>query len=280
MIFGLWTANGALNSKPVFEALQIGLNNLGHTVKLNQTGDIDVIWSVLWRGRMQNNKSIYETAKKLDKPVLVLEVGGLYRGKTWRVGLNGINRNGYFGSQGNDSKRADKLNLSLHPWNSKGDSILIACQHKLSGQWAGNDFDTWLVDTVRSIKKHTDRQIIIRSHPRYPVSRQLFANDKQITTQIPKKIPGTYDDYDFKLENIFAVFNYSSNPGINAAIQGIPVFVSPSSLAWDVSNKKIENLNKIEFPDRQQWLNDLAYTEWNLDEIATGFPILRLTDNF
>jgi len=24
MIFGLWTANGALNSKPVFEALQIG----------------------------------------------------------------------------------------------------------------------------------------------------------------------------------------------------------------------------------------------------------------
>ena len=155
MIFGLWTANGALNSKPVFEALQIGLNNLGHTVKLNQTGDIDVIWSVLWRGRMQNNKSIYETAKKLDKPVLVLEVGGLYRGKTWRVGLNGINRNGYFGSQGNDSKRADKLNLSLHPWNSKGDSILIACQHKLSGQWAGNDFDTWLVDTVRSIKKHT-----------------------------------------------------------------------------------------------------------------------------
>ena len=280
MIFGIWTANGALNSKPVFEAFQTGLKKLGHTVKLNQSGDVEVIWSVLWRGRMLRNKSIWDTAKANNKPVIVLEVGGFYRGNTWKVGLNGVNGDAYFGLKGNDSTRANKLNLFLHPWNSKGSAILIACQHKQSGQWAEKDYDEWLTSTIKSIKKNTDRQIILRPHPRYLLSQQRFLNDKKILIQNPKKLPGTYDDYDFKLQNIFAVFNFSSNPGINAAIQGIPVFVSPSSLAWDVSNKKIENLNKIEFPDRQQWLNDLAYTEWHLDEIATGLPILRLTDHF
>ena len=30
-------------------------------------------------------------------------------------------------------------------------------------------------------------------------------------------------------------------------------------------------------PDRTQWLNDIAYTEWTLDEIEQGIPFNRLT---
>ena len=45
MKFGLWTQYGALNSKPVFEALEKGLTNLGHTVVFNTDDcDIPVIW--------------------------------------------------------------------------------------------------------------------------------------------------------------------------------------------------------------------------------------------
>jgi hypothetical protein len=29
--------------------------------------------------------------------------------------------------------------------------------------------------------------------------------------------------------------------------------------------------------DRQQWLNDYAYTEWTLDEISQGIPLKYLT---
>ena len=31
-------------------------------------------------------------------------------------------------------------------------------------------------------------------------------------------------------------------------------------------------------PDRQQWLNDYAHTEYTLDEIAQGIPLKRLTE--
>jgi hypothetical protein len=30
-------------------------------------------------------------------------------------------------------------------------------------------------------------------------------------------------------------------------------------------------------PDRAQWLNDYAYTEWTVEEIAQGTPFSRLT---
>lgn len=278
MIFGIYTAYGALNSKPVFEALQVGLKKLGHTIRLNQPGDVDVIWSVLWRGRMQKNKTIWQAAKSNNKPIIVLEVGSFYRGKTWKVGLNGVNRDAYFGDKGNDSKRANKLNLFLRPWVTNGTAVLVACQHKNSGQWEGQDYDKWLKETIVLIKRHTDKQIIVRPHPRYPEPQHLFKNDKRIVIQNPKKIQSTYDDFDFNLQNIYAVFNYSSNPGISAAIQGVPIFVSPSSLAWDVSNTNIKNLNNLQFPEREQWINDLAFTEWYIDEIATGLPILRLTN--
>lgn len=278
MKFGLWTAYGALNSKPVFEAFEAGLKKLGHSVVYNNHGDIDVIWSVLWRGRMSGNKPIWESAKKINRPIIVLEVGALHRGKTWKVGINGVNRDAYFGPTGNDKTRANNLQLTLHPWSTKGETILIACQHRDSGQWNGKDYDKWLADTVESIKNHTHKQILLRPHPRYLATQYRFTNDKQVRLQIPKKIKSTYDDFDFNLENICAVFNYSSNPGVKAAMQGIPVFVSPSSLAWDVSNKDVRNLNNLQFPERQQWINDLAYTEWFIDEIASGEPILRLTD--
>ena len=84
MKFGLWTQYGALNSKPVFEALEKGLTNLGHTVVFNTDDcDIPVIWSVLWNGRMAPNKKIFDTARSQGKDVMVLEVGGLKRGTTW-----------------------------------------------------------------------------------------------------------------------------------------------------------------------------------------------------
>ena len=50
--FNLHERFGALNSKPVFDAFHAGANALGHDVVVNGDDGIDVIWSVLWNGRM------------------------------------------------------------------------------------------------------------------------------------------------------------------------------------------------------------------------------------
>jgi hypothetical protein len=75
----------------------------------------------------------------------------------------------------------------------------------------------------------------------------------------------------------YATISWSSNPGINSVLRGIPAFVGPSSLAYDVANKDLSQIENPVTPDRQQWLNDYAHTEWTLSEISQGIPLKRLT---
>lgn len=278
MKIGIWTAYGAANSKNVFQAFKQGASRLGFETVENKHGDIDVIWSVLWHGKMRQNKHIFDKAITANKPVIVLEIGAIHRGTTWKLALNGINNKGYFGPKNNTNDRAKKLRLDLFPWKKNNNGpIIIACQHKLSEQWKGmQSTEEWLNSVIKKIKKRTDKKIVVRPHPRSPIDiRQIYHNDIQFNK--PNKLPGSYDDFDFRIEHAHALVNWSSNPGTLAAIKGIPVFTGPDSLAWEVANKDFKSIENPLTPDRQQWLNDLAYTEWTIQEIATGYPIERLT---
>jgi len=280
MQFNLHTKHGALNSGPVFDAFRTGAHALGHTCVDNANSGIDVIWSVLWNGRMAGNQAIWERNILQSKPTIVLEVGGITRGSTWKVGLNGINRDAFFGDAGNNSRRSDLLNLRLKPWRTDGEYILICGQHDKSLQWQGMPrMSQWVMDTIDEVKKHTDRTIIFRPHPRckLPHIEHEYTN---VRRQDPRFINGTYDDFDMGFDNIWATISYSSNPGIHSILEGVPAFVSTHSLAYDAAND-INFLHDIENPvrpDRTQWLNDYAWTEFTIDEIASGLPLKRLTN--
>ena len=281
MKFSLWTQYGALNSKPIFDAFRLGCHSLGFTcVDNSDDADVDVIWSVLFSGRMAANKAIWERNTSNAKPTIVLEVGGINRGTTWKVGLNGINRDAYFGPTNNNDDRHRLLGLSLKPWRTHGEFILICGQHDKSLQWQGmSSMSNWFMQTYREIRKHTSRPIIFRPHPRCQLPH-IELGLKNVYRQQPGKISGSYDDYDMGFNDIWATISYSSNPGIHSIINGIPAFVGPSSLAYDVGND-IDFLHDIEkplTPDRQQWLNDYAHTEWTVQEISQGIPLNLLTD--
>lgn len=282
MKFSLWTDYGALNSREVFNSFAYGIRSLGYDIGWNDdVSDVDVIWSVLWRGRMAPNKSIWQRNMEQSKPTIVLEVGGIKRGTTWKVGLNGINRDAYFGPMANSSDRANLLGLVLKPWQALSEKpIAICCQNPHSQQWANMPpMSTWVMDTIDNIRKHSNRHIVVRPHPR----AQLYHIEhewKNVSREIPEKFRETYDDYDFNPTKYHAVVNWSSNPATQAVIAGVPAFVGPSSLAYDVADD-IDFLEKIEnphMPDRQQWLNDIAYTEWTVEEISQGLPLKRLTN--
>tara|TARA_B100000965_G_scaffold186710_1_gene155787 strand:- start:1532 stop:2377 length:846 start_codon:yes stop_codon:yes gene_type:complete len=278
MKFSLWTNHGALNSRPIFDAFATSLRNGGYDVAYNDIhGDVHVIWSVLWHGRMARNKDVWDRAKQENKKIIVLEVGGIKRGTTWKVGLNGINRDAYFGPGGNDSSRAEQLGLVLKPWRTEGEYILICGQHEKSQQWQSMpNMTAWLGNTINSIREYTDMPIYWRPHPRYPV--QYAEQDfKNVVRQTPSKLENTYDDYDFNVRSAWATVAFSSNPGPHSIIAGIPAFVGTSSLAYDVGNDSLKDIMNPRMPDRQQWLNDYAHTEHTVEEISAGLPLKRLT---
>jgi hypothetical protein len=278
MRFSLWTNYGALNSKPVFQAFADSLKSAGHTVVYNDNkSDIDVIWSVLWNGRMTNNKLIWESNRKINKHTIVLEVGGIKRGTTWKVGLNGINRDAYFGPSGNDNTRAEHLGLRLGDWRKSGDYILICGQHDKSLQWRNMPrMSNWFLQTYDTIRKHTDRPIIFRPHPRCRLEH-IERGLRYVERQEPRHLEGTYDDFDMGFDNVYCTVSWSSNPGIHSVINGVPAFVGPSSLAYDVAGHDLNLIEYPQTPDRTQWLNDYAWTEYTVEEIANGLPLKRLT---
>jgi hypothetical protein len=276
----VWTNHGPLNSKPIFDAFVKSLHDAGDQVYLNKStnADVAVIWSVLWRGRMEQYKKIWNHYRSQGKPVVVLEVGGLRRNESFKIGINGINRDADFANQEFDGKRWPIFKHELKPWNPSGEIIVICGQHDASEQWKGLPrMEQWIAQQITEIRKYTTRPILVRPHPRnhIQIKEENFQNVK---IRFPKKDYRTYDDTDFRatLERTWAVVNHSSNPAMEAVINGIPVFVSESSLCHDVGNTNLADINTPAMPNRMNWANKLSYTEWFKDEIEQGLPWQRI----
>jgi hypothetical protein len=258
-------------------AMLNSLRNAGiATIENSMVADAVIVWSVLWSGRMASNKQVYEHYRAQDKPVIVVDVGALYRGETWKIAVNHINRLGYYGHTENlDMDRPRKLGVSLAINLSRNPAILIAAQHRFSLQLANQDHEAWIIEQIELIRQVSDRPIVVRPHPRSPL--QMASLNKTITVEKPQKIANTYDSYNMHFD-YHAVVNYCSGPGIQAAISGTRPIVGVYSLASPVS-VKIENLDKPYDTDRDQWLVEICHTEYTVKEIEQGLWLQRLSSH-
>ena len=274
MRFGIFNKFGAANSHPVFAAFGRALGRLGHAWQPHDsTADAAVIWSVLWSGRMRANRDIWTVFRNTGRPVVVLEVGMLRRGHTWKMGINGTGQDAIWVPVLGPG-RAQQLNLNLQAWQRPGSDIVVALQRTDSEQWQGlPDISCWIRDTVDALRVHTDRPIRIRPHPRQRV--QIPAG---CTVEIPRPIPGTYDDFDFDhgLRTAWCVVNWNSGPGCQSVIQGVPAFVGASSLAAPVAGLDWSRIEQPVRPERQDWFDRVCHTEWTVEEIAQGDPVSAL----
>lgn len=272
----IYNEHGALNSAPILSAVESGLRRSGYSV-VPHGEDMPVIWSVLWSGRMLPNRQIYKLARAAGKPVMIIEVGNLARGQTWRISLDNINRLGDFGQGELDPSRSTKLGVRLRPpQQMRRPEILIASQHEKSLQWESQpSMADWISEMIKLLRNHTDRKILVRPHPRSRIESRSFGRDVELIT--PKKLLNTYDDFDIDY-SYHSVINHNSGPAVQAAIAGTPVICDTTSLAYPVSDQ-VENIEHPTLPDRQQWFDQLCHTEWTVPEIARGEPFVRIKNS-
>jgi hypothetical protein len=268
----------AKNSVPVMQALLTGLDCHGiSTVADSLDADVAIVWSVLWSGRMAANQAIWSHYQAQGRPVIVVDVGALHRGQTWKIALNNINANGYYGhTEHLDWDRPARLGVSLTNCSGIDPSIVISAQHVRSLQVSDiNSMEDWLVQQAQRLRAVTDRPIVIRPHPRSALnSTRLIGLPNNVTIQRPQLVANTYDSYNLPLD-CHAMVNYNSGPGIQAALAGVRPIVDQTSLAWPVSIQ----ISDIELPyqvDRDQWLVEICHTEYTLKEIQEGTWIKRL----
>jgi hypothetical protein len=268
---------------PAYEAMISALKADGHEIKHHQSpipADMCLLWSVQFRN--PKRREIYDWYRSQGIPVLVIEVGALNRNTLWRVGLNNIDWTAEFGlRQPLETGRYKNIGLNPRPWREdRGERILITLQNDKCANWpyTYSSYE-WLIETIRMLKRHTDRKITVRPHPRKrdPIPPEV-QRSKGVTVEIPKLEGGGVDRTDFQtmLKSTWAVINVSSNPAVEAVLSGIPAFVASNNLASPVCETDIRRIEHPVLPKRKDWLNRVAHTEWTVEEIRAGIPWQRI----
>lgn len=273
---------GSLNSAPIFDAFEEGMIAAGdHLVYSYEEADVVVIWSILFSGRMAGNKNVWDQAHHDKKPIIVLEVGALNRDHTWKMGIGGINNDAQW-CKPYEENRAAKLGLEIKEPTSTKEFITICTQRPDSQQWVGMpSVKDWVLEQIEYVVNlEMNLPVVVRPHPRDKFTDFSFLNNINTSVNIyydsPKILEGTYDSFNHKeiFERSAFVVNHSSGPGVQAVLSGLDTITGVSSLAWPVA------LNNPEYKDKEEWLEELAHTEFTTNELATGEPWTNLKKVF
>jgi hypothetical protein len=190
------------------------------------------------------------------------------RGRTWIYWDRGYFRRGYYltwlpkGSDGgyyrwhinrpqmgeiyavaDDRWKALRLDDQIKPWNKNGRNIIVA--DTLPDYWNLFSYPNWTADTVQVLKSLTDRPIVVRA--------------KESKTPL-------YDE----LRNAHCLVTHGSIAAVEAVVMGCPVFVDPMCAAALVGQTDLGNIETPVYPQRQPWLNSLAYCQFNEQELIDG----------
>jgi len=159
-------------------------------------------------------------------------------------------------------------NIALRDWRKKGKHILICLQRNGGWSMGGLDVMHWLRNTIRQVRRFSDRAIVVRAHPGDKRAAQyLKINEPNVKISTN---PSIKDD----LRKAHATIVYNSSPAVVSAIEGIPTFVTdPSpkqSQAYDVANFDLTDLENPKMPERQKWIEELCMSHWKFTELTNG----------
>lgn len=159
------------------------------------------------------------------------------------------------------------LGITLQPYRTKGYHILICTQRNGGWSMKGETVAHWLDHAVTQIRRYSDRAIVVRAHPGDKKSGAYISAGRGYKVSTATTI---MED----LHKAWAVVTYNSSPGVAAAIQGIPVFVTDPipeySQAFPVANLDLARIETPDVWDRQIWVERLAMCHWNREELSSG----------
>ncbi|AZV21471.1 hypothetical protein [Mesorhizobium sp. M7A.F.Ce.TU.012.03.2.1] len=171
--------------------------------------------------------------------------GGFYR---WHVGAFQMQA---VKPQPDDRWRA--LSTDVRPWQRTGRHIVVAEPSETYERFHG--IEGWTAKTVKRLNELTDRPLLIRNKEMQRSGRKLHED----------------------LKDAHCLVAHGSNAAVEAVIMGCPVFVHQDSAASLVGRCDLARIEAPLYPERQPWLNALAYSQFDERELVDG-TLWRLLD--
>jgi len=176
--------------------------------------------------------------------------------------------------------------IKFKDWHSPGSDIIIMGQKEGDSalvrlyEQGYKSFYDWVFDIVKQIRKHSDRRIIIRPHPRgldrglKNIKRKLL--DKFDNVELSDNIKrggnrgGESLLSDFQRAHCIITFNSLS--AVEAVTNGIPTYALDSgSMIWPIAHQDISKIESLNYNiDITDWQNKIAYTFWNKQDVKSG----------
>lgn len=247
--------------------------------------DVAVIFGS-WKDRDDTHHKVKNEIVSKAKNFIVLETPLIGRQKVenymsdnwFRIGLNGfLNDTGNFNNKNKNGERWDivrkNLGLEIKAYNDSHDGpIVVAMQLPGDASLRGQSIEKWALHTVQAIRTQTDRLIIIRTPQidRHYDDATMRLIEKQPNVKFQK---GTFENLKETFDEAMCTVTYSSGFAIDSLLNGCPtIAMSPSNFAYGLVPNKVDNIEHVARPNRDQWLYNLSYAQWHVDEIERGLP--------
>jgi len=205
----------------------------------------------------------------------------------YSAGFNGLNGHADFKNQNMPSDRWEKLDVELKPWRKGGENILLCGQVPWDAAVINvvPNYEESLDRTSEKIAELTNREIIFRPHPYiidynptlmfsptldFKDTRWWHENGVHVPSQASSISTERKKSLLEELENAWVSVSLNSNSGVESIINGVPTIAyGPGSMAKEVATE-LENIEKPNMPDREQWAWNLAYAQWQMNELESG----------
>jgi hypothetical protein len=143
----------------------------------------------------------------------------------------------------NDRWKFLRLDNQIKPWNRNGSYIVVA--DTLPDYWNLFSDPHWTKRTVNDLKKYTKRRIIVR--------------DKESKLDLKTELASAH-----------CLVAHGSIAAVESVVMGCPVFVDKISAASLVGETDFTKIETPVYPERQAWLNSLAYCQFHEQELCDG----------
>lgn len=215
---------------------------------------------VLW-GYTPSCQQAIRNCIALGIPWVFLDMGYWRREKHYfKVAVNDRHPTTYLMKKELPADRFNQLGLSIKDWkhNNSGSIIVAGMSHKAAWSW-GLGTEQYEKHTLAKLKMmYPEIPLIYRPKPSFMGSTRF---------------PGVGYDKRLPIRSLFekamAVVSHHSNVCCDALLEGIPAFAIHGA-ASAIVNHDLTKLRDYHYPERKVWAQNLAYCQWNLDEMARG----------
>lgn len=196
------------------------------------------------------------------KPILVAERAYLPDRFEWTsLGWDGLNgRARWPQAQDNGQRFWRNWGAYARAWEEFDGYYLVIGQVLGDAALTMVDFTKWVRETIEGLQR-LDVDVRFRAHPEALKRGQTFGVPDHLV------IGGDLQD---NLAGAAAVVTWNSNTGVDAVLAGVPTVTSDiGAMAWPVTSHSI--FEPLVMPDRNEWFRDMAWRQFTMNEIRSGF---------